>query len=252
MLFNDNKPFDTNAFYVGGNGMFIQYHDIVKPVYLYAIFKMIITKSTYGLPIHILNRMSILSFIEWYLKRRYINPLRCLDYQNQVPIDVLDNLLHKILNSDPSIYKLSPTLNIQAMMDVYRKQSMIFPVFIYSKNEEPNILTDIKEVFSGVKVKYLHGDLKEAISKCDQNFTYIFSDIELLKEACTILHGTYSHILLARDYRYNYIDNCKTLKYDLYDLTIKHPFIRTGLILASDMNKLALSFGKIMSLQGGD
>ena len=28
------KSFDTNSLYVGGNGMFIQYHDVVKPVYL--------------------------------------------------------------------------------------------------------------------------------------------------------------------------------------------------------------------------
>jgi hypothetical protein len=212
---------------------------------------MILTKTTYGLPFHILERLSIFSFIEWYMKRRYVNPLCCIDYKHQASPDELDNILSKVLNSDPSIYKLSPALNIQSLMYVYKKQSMVFPIYIYSKKEEPNILPDCKEVFSGIKIKYLYGDLKEAILKCDQNFTYIFSDIELLKDACTILHGTYSHILLAKDFRYNYIDNCKTLKYDLYDLTIKHPFIRTGLILSSDMNKLAMSFGKIMSI-GGD
>ena len=69
---------------------------------------------------------------------------------------------------------------------------------------------------------------KGCVRKCDENFTYIFSNLEMLKNGADILKGTYSHVLLANDYRYNYIDNHKTLKYDMKELMFSHPFIRTG------------------------
>ena len=49
---NNNNNFNTNELFAGGAGMFIQYHDIIKPVYLYAIVKMIATKNSFGLPIN--------------------------------------------------------------------------------------------------------------------------------------------------------------------------------------------------------
>ena len=154
------KSFDTNSLYVGGNGMFIQYHDVVKPVYLYAVLKLISSKNTYGLPVQLIKNLSAPSLIEWYLKRRYVNPFSCLDYQHQAPPQDLDKLLHNFLCSDGSIYKLAPPLNIRIMLDVYRRQHMKFPIFIYSKDEEPYIKTDIKQVFPGITTTYLFGDLK--------------------------------------------------------------------------------------------
>jgi len=249
-MITDGKPFNTNVFFSGGAGIFMQYHDIVKPVYLYTIFKMVLIKKSFGLPLNIIQRMSILSLIEWYMKRRYINPLQCLDYRKILDTNELDELLWNILEADDSLYKLSPGLNIRLMMNVYKRQHMTFPVYVYSKREESHILKDCKQLFAGISVRYLYGDLKEAVAKCDQNFTYIFSDIELVKELCKILTGTCSHILLAREYRYNYSDDCKTFKYNLYDLAQSHPFVRIGTTLATDLNQLALSFNHI--LQGGE
>lgn len=251
-MITDGKPFDTNVFFSGGAGMFIQYHDIIKPAYLYAVVKMILTKQSFGLPIDIISRLSILSMIEWYVRRRYKNPLRCLDYAGQLDSKELDTLLQSILETDTSIYKLSPTLNIQQMFSVYRRQHMSFPVYVYSEIDEPYIKEDCKTVFQGINFRYLHGDLEECIKKCDQNFTYIFSDIELVKLASKILIGTCSHILLASDYRYNYIDNYRTSKYDLLTMASDHPFIRIGLSNAIDMNKLAVDFAKLNITQGGD
>ena len=71
-----NKEMDCNAFFSGGAGMFLQYHDVIKPVYLYVIIKMLISKESYGLPLFILENMSDLSIMEWYTRRRYINPLK--------------------------------------------------------------------------------------------------------------------------------------------------------------------------------
>lgn len=244
------KSFDTNSLYVGGNGMFIQYHDVVKPVYLYAVLKLISSKNTYGLPVQLIKNLSAPSLIEWYIKRRYVNPFSCLDYQHQAPPQDLDKLLHNFLCSDGSIYKLAPPLNIRIMMDVYRRQHMKFPIFIYSKEEEPYIKTDIKQVFQGITTTYLFGDLKEAISKCDHNFTYIFSDIETMKAAADILLGTYSHILLSRDYRYNYKDHYRTTKYDLYDVGVTHPFLRIGLTQSVQPDRLLDALSEIITIGG--
>lgn len=249
-MITDGRSFDTNAFFTGGAGMFIQYHDIVKPVYLYAIIKMLLTKTSFGIPLDIIDKMSIFSLEEWYVKRRYINPLRCLDYQNILDPNELDELLQKILSEDDSLYKLSPGLNIQLMMEVYKRQHMSFPIYVYSQKEEPHIAEDCKQVFSGINVTYLYGEVSDAIKKCDQNFTYILSDVELLKQCATILDGVYAHILLAVEYRYNYIDNCKTFKYNLTNIGRAHPSIRIGTTVAGNRHNLISNFKNLIMNRG--
>lgn len=247
-MITDGKVFDTNSFFSGGAGIFIQYHDVIKPVYLYAIIKLLVTKQYFGLPFNIINKMTIFSLLEWYVRRRYINPLKCLDFMNIIDNNELDELLINVLKSDDTIYKLSPALNVNQMLNAYRQHhtTFTFPVYIYSEKEEPYIIRDCKQLFPGIPFKYLHGDLKDAVSKCDNNFTYIFSDIELVKKLCTILIGTYSHILITRDYRYNYKDNSKTFKYDLLEMAKTHPFIRIGITVAMNMNQMVSSFNDIM------
>ena len=237
-MINDQKTFETGSFFSGGAGMFIQYHDVIKPVYLYAIVKMIITGNTFGLPVNIIQNMSLLSIVEWYTRRRYRNPLQQLDWAHKSDSQTLDDIMLNILTNDPTIYTLCPLLNMDRMFQVYRHQHMSFPIIIYSEHDEPTIKDDCKHILSGIPHKYIHGNLKEAISKCDQNFTYIFSDIELVKHATEILTGTYSHILLTKDYRYNYTDYYKTPKYDLQELMLQHPFTRLGSTIAIDIASL--------------
>ena len=238
------KTLDTSNLFSGGSGMFIEYHDIIKPAKLYAICKMIIMKQYYGLPFNIIKDFSILSIIEWYINRRYVNPLKQLDFADRLDNQELDNLLAYILKSDSSIYTLSPRLNLCRLFDVYNKQHMIFPVFIYSKIEEPGIEEDCKDLLLGIDFKYVYGDLKNAISKCDENFTYIFSDIEEVNSAANILKGTYSHILLASDYRYNYKGD--HFKYNLKSLMLNNPVVRLGTVNAFDIDKISNDFLNII------
>lgn len=249
-MITDGKPFDTNVFFSGGAGMFIQYYDVIKPVYLYAILKMIATQETFGLPINIISSLSVPSLIEWYVKRRFINPFQQLDYQHIIDPKQLNYFLQDYLDHDESLYRLSPGLNITKLMSVYTVQHMSFPVYVYTKEEEKYVKEDCKTIFPGVNTKYLYGDLKECIKKCSNNFTYIFSDIELVRESCEILIGTCSHVLLATEYRYNYRDHCKTFKYDLLELAKSHPFIRLGITKTIDPMKLFASIINTLH-QGG-
>lgn len=250
-MISDGRPFDTNVFFSGGAGMFIQYHDVIKPVYLYAILKMIWTQNTFGLPFSIISKMSLLSIIEWYIHRRYKNPLQSIDFRHILNVDDLDEILHSVLLNDPSIYKLSPTLNAVQLFNAYQMAHMSFPVYVYSEQEEPPIRDDIKTLLSGVNAKYIYGDLKECIRKCDENFTYIFSDIELVKKAADILYGTCSHILITSDYRYNYRDIGRVFKYDLNQLASSHPYIRISVTNAIRIDDLVQQVNTMLSSQEG-
>ena len=114
-----DTTFDTNVFFSGGAGMFLQYEDLIKPIGLYTIVKMLISNISYGLPLHLLSEMTNLSMVEWYMNRRYRNPLRCLDFLHRLDSDELDDLYQRILAEDPSIYQLSAPLNVVRMMSVY-------------------------------------------------------------------------------------------------------------------------------------
>ena len=88
-----DKPFDSAPFFAGGAGFFVEFHDIIKPVYLYAVVKMIMDESHYGLPVDIIREYSILSLVEWYKNRRYRNPLKQLDWADKIPLKDLDSLM---------------------------------------------------------------------------------------------------------------------------------------------------------------
>lgn len=240
---------DTNIFFSGGAGMFLQYHDVVKPVWLYAVMRMIVMNEDYGLPVSIIKNFSLKSILEWYMNRRYVNPLQQLDWAHRINPNDLNTLMQNILK-DESIYRLAPVLNIDRMIEVYHRQQMSFPIFVYSERDEPYIQEDCEKVFRGIHVHYVYGDLPKAIKKCSQNFTYIFSNIELVKSAVEVLKGSCSHILLSSDFRYNYRDNRKTFKYDLTSLMVKHPFVRLGTTQTMDLSLLGNAFDNIMSKKG--
>lgn len=236
---------NTDALFAGGGGMFIEFHDIIKPVYLHAIISMLIGGNTFGFPIDLLQDFSLGSILEWYKFRQFRNPLQQLDWQHKVDKEIADEVMDIILE-DETIYTLAPTLNIELFLEVYKSQFMEFPWFVYSEKEEPGIPIACDQVFQSIPYKYVYGDLKECISKCSQNFTYIFSDIEKVKNSAEILHGSYSHILLAGDYRYNYTDNFKTMRYSLQDIMSKHPFIRIGTTTAMDIDLMLNSFDNLI------
>ena len=241
-----NKPFDTDNLFVGGAGLFLQYFDVVKPIYLYAVMSLVLGDN-HGLPTDIIRNMTLSQLFEWYKQRRCINPFFSLDYMNKVIPDDLDRLLNDLLK-DESLYRVTPLLNITTFINIYRKQYMTFPFYVYTEEENPYVRKDIDVIFGSIPHHYVFGDLKEATNKCRNNFTYIFSDVELLNNTAEVLDGTYSHILLAEDYRYNSIAGVP--KYDLKDIMAKHPFIRTGTTQVMSINIIGQSFKNICA--GGE
>lgn len=244
-----NQNVNTNVFFSGGAGIFIEYYDIVRPVYLYAALKMLYTNTTYGLPLEMIKHLSSSSLVEWYCNRRYQNPLYSLDPLHKATHSQLDSLLSSVLQRDSSIYKLAPPLNIYLMMQACVSHKISFPVYVYTSNYDEHAHADSKSIFPGMPTHYLHGPLDKTLSQCDQNFTYIFSNIHTLVQAAYLLKGTCSHVLLAREYRYNYKDFFKTYHYDLFDIQSTHQFLRIGTTFALDRKRLANAIN--ITLQGG-
>ena len=232
------KPFDTSKTFSGGAGIFIQFEDAVTPIYLFAIIKLIITDVSFGIPIHLIKDMSILSLADWYIKRSYINPIEQLDYEHQLSSEQAQELLYKILK-DKSIYDYSPLMNIGPILEVYKHYKMSIPVYIYSHNNDPNMEYYCQTHFSNLKLIYLYGELKDNIKKCVDNCTYIFSDINLLKQACELLKGSFANILLAGEYKYNYFGNCVLPKYNILELMNNNPFVVTGITSVVNTKTLA-------------
>ena len=240
-----NVNIDTNIFFAGGGGFFIQYADVIKPIGLYAIEKMLLTDQSYGLPLSILKEFTNHSLVEWYVRRGHINPLYSLDYEHYFDHADLDELYHRILASDPSIYTIAAPLNVTKLFGVYRAQHMNFPVFIYHPTKEPGIKADCDQLLRGIHYQLVSGDLESALPRGVQNFTYIFSDIEEVQKAVEHLHGTMSHVILANDYRYNEKGCTKQFRYDLLALAKKHPFVRIGSMPMVNRRELGNAIAKL-------
>ena len=223
-----NKTFDTNSFFSGGAGIFLQYYDVIRPIYLYAVFSMIMNDYTAGLPLHIIKDMSSLSILEWYKNRRYLNPLKQLDYNKQGTDEQLDAILDKVITTDESLYSLAPVLSIGRILNIYHQQHMNFPFYIYSEKENEFIRNDCNELFGEIPHHYVYGDIENATKNCDHNFSYIFSNIELLKNTLKSLEGKFANVLLAQDYRYNFKDFFRTPKYDMQEMVNDVQLVRLG------------------------
>ena len=240
-----NVTFNTNSFFSGGGGMLVQYHDIIKPVYLLAIIKLILNGNAYGLPIQILDGMSILSLIEWYMKRRDHNPLVSLDFNHIIEKEELDNLL-KVVLKDEGLYKLSPTLNVYKQLNAMQEQSINIPVYIYNDYEDENIIQDCKSLFPRLNLGFKFGNIVDVVKSCEQNFTYILSQIEKVVDIIKCNEDKFSHILIPQEYRYNYIDNYRELKYEVKSLLKDNHYIRLGFNNAVDYDELAMSLNEFI------
>ena len=225
--------------------MFLQYHDVIKPVYLYAVLALLMSENPVNLPLDIIAHMSSESLAEWYRKRRYINPLRSIDFNRLYDPEMLDEFLYDYLNSDSSIYQLAPALNIGEMLNVYVKQKMSIPIYVYTEREEQNIPFDLSKTFPGIKMNYVYGDFDEVIEPCMENFTYILSDAMLVERLFKHAEDLCAHVLLCSEYRYNYTDNCHTPKIDIEGMATTSPLIHLGLTHSVELIKLARSIANM-------
>lgn len=219
------NTFNASKTFFGGSALIIQYHDVLKPVYLTAIIKMMINKDLqFGLPFEIIKSFSLLSLIEWYKGRSFINPLKLLDPNHKATDEQLQQMLNIVLK-DHSVYKLSPLLDTIRLIIASEQNKLNVPLYIYSEQFEEGIDKDL--YYMQMNCKYIHEPIKTLIDKSPPNATYIFSNIDLLKESLELINPKKSaNFILASDYKYNFLNN--QYKYNFSDILSKlfKPFIK--------------------------
>ena len=218
------NTFNASKTFFGGSALIVQYHDVLKPVYLTAIIKMLMNKNLqFGLPFDIIKSFSLLSLIEWYKGRSFINPLKLLDPNRKATNEQLQQMLNIILK-DNSIYKLSPLLDTIRLIIASEQNKLDVPLYIYSEQFEEGIDKDL--YYMQMNCKYIHETIKTLIERTPPNATYIFSNIDLLKDSLELIDPKKSaNFILVSDYRYNFLNN--QYKYNFSDLLSKlfKPFI---------------------------
>lgn len=213
--------YDAGHTFYGGSSLFIEFHDIIKPVYLMAIIKLIMSDKKYrfGLPVEMIENFSLISIIEWYLNRSHINPLKLLDPARKATDEDLNSLLHKILDSDPKLYLTAPLLNAEKLISIIRLQKLGIPILVYSEQFEPNIEPCLS---TWSNTSYIYGPFEQVITKVPNNSSFIFSNIEYAKRLIdSVKFDTLGSIMIASDYYYNF-KNKGIYKYDFIDEMVKH------------------------------
>ena len=212
------NTFNASKTFFGGSALIVQYHDVLKPVYLTAIIKMLINKELqFGLPFDIIKSFSFLSLIEWYKGRSFINPLKLLDPKHKASDEQLQQILNIILK-DHSIYKLSPFLDTIRLIIASEQNKLDVPLYIYSEEFEEGIDKDL--YYMQMNCKYIYKPIKTLIEETPPNATYIFSNIDLLKDSLELIEPKKSaNFILVSDYKYNFSNN--QYKYNFSDIISK-------------------------------
>ena len=218
------NTFNASKTFFGGSALIVQYHDVLKPVYLTAIIKMLMNNDLqFGLPFDIIKSFSLLSLIEWYKGRSFINPIKLLDPKRKGTDEQLQQILSIVLK-DHSVYKLTPFLDTIRLIIASEQNKLDVPLYIYSEQFEEGIDRDLYHL--QMNCKYIHEPIKTLMEQTPPNATYIFSNIDLLKESLELIDPKKSaNFILVSDYKYNFSSN--QYKYNFSDILSKSfkPFI---------------------------
>ena len=213
------NTYDSAHTFYGGSTLFVQYHDVVKPIYLTAVLKLLYSKDNpYGLQTNLIKDFSLFSILEWYVNRSFINPLKLLDPAHKATDEQLNTIMKKILQSDPSLYTSAPYLNAEKLIAVIRLQKLGIPIIVYTEEYEEPVTETISHWSN---TQYLYGNFEQIISKLPNNSSFIFSDINLAKRLIDASNfDTIASVMIASDYYYNFKDK-DTYKYDFVQEMIK-------------------------------
>lgn len=200
------NTFSASKTFFGGSALLIEYNDVIKPVYLTAIIKMIMDeKLQFGLPFHTIKSFSLASLVEWYKNRHYINPIKVLDYKRLATNEQLQKMLQIVLK-DQSIYRLTPMLDSIRLIAVSEQNQLNVPIYVYSEQNNPHIQEDLKQNY--INANYIFGPIKQIVEVIPSNATFIFSNIDLVKEAIEQIDPKKSaNFIVVSDYGYNFSNN---------------------------------------------
>lgn len=221
MMVNGEKTFFTSQdeVFLNSQCLFVEYIDIIKSPYFIFLHNLMLYPGQFS-TYYELDRFKgydIEALTEWYLNRKYQNPLMDLlkdEFRDNVPLYALDEFFNNVINDSPELITLSPLLNFSTAIKELgaNKTSIVKKIVVWYPYLNDAIKKDIRDNF-GDNIHFVTGDLPEVLKDIPNDSTYVFSDINNISILLDENKLNLSSVVIPKDYKYNYIDN-DTLKID--------------------------------------
>lgn len=239
MMVDGKKSFFTtqDEVFLNSQCLFVEYTDIIKSPYFIFLHSLILYPNQFSeyLDIDRLRGYDLESLSEWYINRKYQNPLMDLlkdKYKDTIFPYKLDELFNNIINNYPNLITLSPLLNFSSVIKGLNinKNSIVKKIVIWNLYPNDIIRKDIRENF-GDNIHFVTGELYDVLKNVPDDSTYVFSDISNISVLLDSNKLNLSSVLVPKEYKYNYIDN-NILKID-YNAYLKEALFKFNLFNAS-------------------
>ena len=222
----------SDSVFLNSKCVFVEYIDIIKSPYFLFLYALSsadddkILKEPFDMePIRNIKDPDELA--TWYYCRRSQNPLFDLIPDERISItnfDRVDEFMDLQLKENDVLIKGSSPLNFVNVIKNLMTDSILVPkVYIWYPYDNPNVRSDIDELFDNKDVEFVHGDITKCLKYIPEDSTYVFSDITNLIVLEELGKLDMSSILLPVDFRYNLDDKEKPL-IDIEQLQNDHPF----------------------------
>ena len=227
MKFDNNVRFRSSSrLFQNSTCVFVEYTDTIQLQWFTFLSFFRNNESVYDLfNTDVIKYLSPQSLFDFYLERKYRNPLvDLLKDKETIEIETLDNLLNNLVNSEEIFFNSDVDTLVVPIINNLLAMSLVKEVVIYYPEENEFVKNDIEKKF-GNSVKLVTGDIRDVLKTIPNDTTYFFSDVinVLILEELGKLD--FSSVLLPVNYRYNFTDDKKdTFLIDMKHLSTKHTF----------------------------
>lgn len=225
MEMNGERVYFTtqDEIFLNSQCLFVEYTDVVRSPYYMFLHMMTLNPENFRehYEIERLEGYDIPSLTEWYINRRYQNPLLDLlkkEIREKIPEEEMDKFISNEIIEVPDLIHLSPELNFVDTITKVTKQEkgIVKKVVVWYPFENAVIQEDIRDLFDGT-VHFLSGPLEEVIDEIPNDSTYVFSDIMNIDVLLNKNRLSLSSVIIPKEYKYNYTeDGLLKINYEKY------------------------------------
>lgn len=200
----------SDSVFVNAEGLFIEYFDVIRAPWY--IFMLGVKNSPFIdsiVDLGYMKHVGELGWMEWYVNRKIINPLKSFpinpEFAKEYGESGLDDLLNKEMdNEDVMLY--SGKFPFFDILGNLVSVNVAKNIYIYTPEYHKLVAYDIDQSY-GQRIKYVYGSFDDAIEDIPEDSTYVFSDVRKVQRLAELNRLSYTSILLAEHYEYNYNDD---------------------------------------------
>ena len=179
-----------------------------------------------------IDGLSNKGLMEWYVTRRYNNPLEDL-IKKEVPYDKenIDGLLYSQLSCSSNFIDYSEPLLFIQTLKILISREIVKKIFVYSPIKLPGLEDDMK-LYIDKEITYLYGSFVDCLKKIPPDSTYVLSDIEKVEILNSNNKLNMNAVIVPYSYRYNYKVTDKTTLKVNFDEFLKTSVFKYGFFRA--------------------